>query len=80
MSEGSAYQRQDGRWCGKYKDAKGTWKYIYRKTKSEAKQALREALKNRDDGIIPPSRMTVNTLLDLWLEDTGIVSGKLWVE
>ncbi len=71
MSEGSVYRRQDGRYCGKYKDATGRWKYIYRPTKIAAKQALREALKDRDDGIIPASKMTVGALLDQWLEITS---------
>ncbi len=69
MSEGSVYERSDGRWCAKYKALDGSWKYLYRKTKPLAKKALREALKDRDDGVIPPSRITVNAMLDLWLED-----------
>ena len=31
------FQRADGRWVATYKDAKGTWRYIYRKSKDEAK-------------------------------------------
>ena len=65
---GSVYQRNDKRWVGKYKDANGKWRYIYRKTKKEAKQALREALKNRDDGIAP-SKLTVKDVLTNWLEE-----------
>ena len=40
MSEGSVYWRSDGRWVAKYKDTRGQWRYLYRKSKTEAKQAL----------------------------------------
>jgi integrase len=80
VSEGSVYQRADGRWCAKYKDATGMWCYLYRKSKGEAKQSLRAALKDRDEGIIPPSKMTVSALLDEWMEDTkGTVSHRTWL-
>src|SRR5215211_2122484 len=80
MGEGTVFQRSDGRWCAKYKDARGTWKYIYRSTKTEAKKALRAALKDRDDGIIPPSKITVGALLDECLEDMrGAVSHRTWL-
>src|SRR5918998_1585213 len=79
MSEGSVYQRRDGRWVAKYKDARGTWRYIYRKCKVEAKQALRQALKERDKGI-SPSKMTVGAFLDSWLEDVrNAVSYRTWL-
>ena len=51
MSEGTIFQRSDGRWCAKYKDARGSWRYLYRKSKGEAREALRAALKDRDEGI-----------------------------
>jgi integrase len=75
VSEGSVYQRKDGRWVAKWKDINGQWKYLYHKTKTEAKQALRKALKDRDEGIVPVGKMTLNDLLDSWLEDMeGTVS------
>ncbi len=79
--EGSVYQRRkDGRWVAQYRDASGKVRYLYRKCKQEAKQALREALTDRDEGIVPPSKMTVGTLLDEWLEDiSGDVSRRTWV-
>ena len=78
-SEGSVFQRKDGKWCAKYKDADGKRRYLYRKSKSEAKQALREALKDRDEGVIPASKMSVSTLLDEWLEDMrDTVSRRTW--
>jgi hypothetical protein len=39
-SEGSVFQRADKKWCGKWKDADGKWRYLYRKSKAEAKVAL----------------------------------------
>jgi hypothetical protein len=68
LSEGSVFQRADGRWVAKYKDAQDTWRYIYRKSKNEVKQALRQALKDRDDGI-SPSKLPVAAFLNEWLED-----------
>ena len=59
MSEGSVFQRKDGKWCGKWKDASGKWRYLYRKTKAEAKQELCEALRDRDDNMIPAEKMTL---------------------
>ena len=55
MSEGSVFKRKVGKYCAKYKGAGGTWKYLYRRTKTEAKQALRQALKDRDEGKTPPT-------------------------
>ena len=80
MSEGTVFQRSDGRWCAKYKDARGSWRYLYRKSKGEARKALRAALKDRDEGITPPSKMTVGIRMDEWLEDTrDTVSHRTWL-
>ena len=80
MSEGTVFQRSDGRWCAKYKDACGSWCYLYRKSKGEARKALRVALKDRDEGITPPSKMTVGKYLDEWLEDMrDTVSHRTWL-
>jgi hypothetical protein len=80
LSEGTVFQRSDGRWCAKYKDIRGKWKYLYRKSKGEAKRALRQALKDRDEGIVPPSKMTVGALLDEWIEDMREdVSHRTWL-
>jgi hypothetical protein len=37
MSEGSVFQRKGGKWCAKYEDATGRWRYAYRSTKTGAK-------------------------------------------
>ncbi len=71
---GSAYQRKDGRWVAKYQDLEGSWRYIYRKSKTEVREALREAIKNRDEGI-SPEKITVRKFLEDWLESQkGVVS------
>ncbi len=74
MSEGSVFKRKDGKWCAKYKGADGTWKYIYRKTKTEAKQALRAALKERDEGKTPAPRngVTVGEAVRLYLDEMDV--------
>lgn len=80
-AEGSVYQRQsDERWVAQYTDPNGKTRYIYRKCKGDAKQALRQALKDRDDGLVPPSIMTVAQYLDEWLEDRkDTVSARTWI-
>lgn len=64
---GSVFVRKDGRICATYIDASGKRRYLYRRTKTLAKQALREALKDRDDGIAP-SNLTVREVINKWLE------------
>ncbi len=72
--------RGDGRVCAVYKDARGKTKYLYAKTKKEVRRKLRQALKDRDEGIIPPSKMTIGNLLDEWLEEMrGEVSERTYL-
>ena len=80
MSEGSVYQRKDGRWVAKWKDANGKWHYLYRRTKGEAKAALRQVLQDRDEGIVPVGKMTLNDLLDSWLEDMQVTVSRRTLE
>ena len=76
---GSIYRRKDRYWCAKYRDASGKWKYLYRKTKAEAKQVLREALNEVDEGICPTNQ-TVNDALDTWLDGMqDTVSRRTWL-
>jgi integrase len=80
VSKGSIFQRKSGSWCGKWKDATGKWRYLYRKTKAEAKAALRAALQDRDNGIVPASKLTVDALLDEWLDELAdTVSRRTWL-
>lgn len=64
MVEERVSKRKDGKWCGKYKDASGKWKYLYSSSKSEDKAALRAALQDRDAGVVPASKMTMAMLLE----------------
>jgi hypothetical protein len=78
-TEGSVYQRKDGRWVAQYTDAKGKTRYLYRKTKAEAKKALREALKDRDDNFVPADKIIVGMYLNEWLDERRqIVSYRTW--
>jgi integrase len=73
------FQRADGCWVAKYRDAGGRWRYVYRKSKGEARKALRQALKDRDEGV-SPSSMTVVAFLDSWLEGMrDMVSLRTWL-
>jgi len=78
-TEGSVYQRKDGRWVAQYRDAKDKVRYIYRKTKQDAKKALREALRDRDEGFVPADRLTVGLYLDEWMDERkNTVSHRTW--
>src|SRR5215212_12046261 len=78
-AEGSVYQRKDGRWVAQWKDARGKTRYIYRKTKAEAKKALREALQDRDDNIVPADKVTVGQYLEEWMDERkNTVSHRTW--
>jgi len=78
-AEGSLYQRKDGRWVAQYTDLKGKTRYLYRKTKTDAKRALRQALKARDDNYVPADKLTLGIYLDEWMDEcknTG--SARMW--
>lgn len=78
-AEGSVYQRKDGRWVAQYRNARGKVRYLYRKTRAEAKKALREALKDRDDNFVPADKITIGLYLDEWLnERRQTVSHRTW--
>src|SRR5829696_3988296 len=79
-AEGSIYQRQsDGRWVAQYRDAKDKVRYIYRKTRQDAKRALREALADRDEGFVPAEKMTVGLYLAEWMDERkNTISARTW--
>jgi integrase len=78
-TEGSVYQRKDGRWVAQYRDAKDKVRYFYRKTKAEAKKALREALQDRDEGFVPADKLTVGLYLDEWMDERrNTVRARTW--
>ena len=78
-AEGSVYQRKDGRWVAQYRDAKDKVRYVYRKSKGEARKVLRAALKDRDDGYVPADKLTVGLYVEGWMEERRTtVSGRTW--
>jgi hypothetical protein len=78
-AEGSVYRRKDGRWVAQYRDARGKVRYVYRKTRGEAKKALREALQDRDEGYVPSDKLTVGLYVEGWMEDRhDTVSARTW--
>ena len=69
----------DGRWVAQYRDARGKVRYVYRKTRGEAKKALREALQDRDEGYVPADKLTVGLYVEGWMEDRrDTVSARTW--
>jgi integrase len=78
-AEGSVYRRKDGRWVAQYGDARSKVRYVYRKTKGEAKKALRKALADRDEGYVPADKLTVGLYLEGWMEDRrDTVTPRTW--
>ena len=78
-AEGSVNQRKDGRWVAQYRDAKDKVRCIYLRSKGEARKALREALRDRDEGYVPADKLTVGLYLDGWMEDRrNTVSDRTW--
>ena len=77
--EGSVYRRKDGRWVAQYRDARGKVRYVYRKSRGEAKKALRAALADRDEGYVPADKLTVGLYVEGWMEDRrDTVSARTW--
>jgi len=79
-AEGSVYQRKGERWVAQYTDAEGKVRHLYRKSEAEARKALREALRDRDDNMVPAAKMTVCNVLDEWLEvRQKAISRRTWM-
>ena len=70
--DGSISRRSDGRWEARYYVPQGTGrarKYIYARTAAECRSRLRQALRDRDSGVVPvPARETVASFLESWLQ------------
>jgi len=70
-SEGSVYQRQDGRWVASITLENGKRKSIYCKTQKEAVKAVRTANQEKDQGtLINIADQTLGDFLTAWLQDT----------
>ena len=69
--EGTVSRRKDGRWEARiFLREDGQWRRrsLYAKTKAEASRKLREALRNRDQGVATPrGSTTVGEFLATWL-------------
>jgi integrase len=58
--------RPDGRWEAQYVDVRGKRRSVYGATERAARRALREALDDRDAGVVGDRRTTVGDWLDRW--------------
>lgn len=68
-SEGSIYQRKDGRWTAAY-FVNDKRKYLYASTREEAAKKLRDIQSKIDSGIfVEPSAVTVNQWLTMWIRE-----------
>lgn len=68
-TEGSIYQRTDGRWTAAY-SVQGKRKYLYAQTREEAARKLRDIQAKIDRGeFVEPSALTVGQWLNVWLKE-----------
>src|SRR5215211_7324799 len=68
--EGTIRQRSDGRWEAQLSLPGGKRKSVYGKTKKEARDALKLALKKLDDGVdLAAPSQTLEAFLEAWLTD-----------
>ncbi|HLZ64351.1 MAG TPA: tyrosine-type recombinase/integrase [Ktedonosporobacter sp.] len=69
-TEGSVYQRKSGdkRWVGSFPVENGKRKYVYAKTKKEAKDKLKKAMQDYEQGrLVAATPVTVAAYLPEWL-------------
>lgn len=70
--EGSISQRADGLWMARVSLPNGKRKALYGKTRKEAQDKLRAALRDLDAGLdLSAGRQTVGQFLERWLEDVA---------
>src|SRR5579884_3830581 len=70
--EGTIRQRADGRWEAQVSMPRGKRKSYYGKTRREAQDKLRAALRDLDAGLdLAAGRQTVGQFLDRWLADVA---------
>jgi hypothetical protein len=71
--EGNIRERPNGRWEARYVAADGRSRSIYARTKREATDRLRDALRDADHGVRPVSQqLTTGAYLDEWLESLTV--------
>ncbi len=73
-SEGSIFQRTDGRWCAVvslgWRNGKRHRKHFYGATRGEVRDQLTAAMRAHQQGLqIDPQRQTVGQFLERWLSD-----------
>ncbi len=66
---GSVYQRKDSRYVGEYTDVDGKRRFVSGKNKNAVKAKLKEAIKNKEDGVTAQS-LLFGDYLDQWLDST----------
>jgi integrase len=75
--DGSIFQRSDGRWVARLRDAAGRPRYLYAKDRAHAKQRLAEAQAVVQTGQpLPDQRMTFGRYLVDWVAGLGAASVK----
>lgn len=79
--DGSIYQRSNGRFVGEYTDANGKRRYVSGKDKNDVKAKLKEALKNKDEGVsYDAGTLAFGDFLDRWLGSTkGTIRERSWI-
>ena len=71
-SEGSIYQRKDGRWAAAVYTPDGRRRTFYGKTRQDAAQKLLRAQRTIADGLpLAGERLTVGQFLEIWLKDSA---------
>lgn len=75
--EGSIVKRSDGRWMARvdlgWRNGKRHYKAIYGRTRRQAANGLRDALKAAQDGcLVVDERQTVEQFLTRWLQDVAL--------
>src|SRR5215216_7935319 len=69
--EGTIRQRADGRWEAQLSLPGGKRKSVYGKTRKEARDALKVALKKLDDGVdLGAPGQTLEAFLESWLAES----------
>ncbi len=78
-NEGSIYQaKSDGRWVAALMLPNGKRKYLYGKTRKEAADKLKQAMRDLDDGVdFDAGRLTLGQYLDKWLSASAKPSVKV---
>lgn len=80
-SEGTSrpWERADGRWEGRYTDARGKRRSVYGRDANDVRRQLRERLNQRDEGVAPDGN-SVGGWIDRWsarLDTSGLATNTI---